>query len=195
MIMKTRYSSFVIFITLLLLTASCNLPSRTEPPTPDTVATIVAGTMGALTTQTVSDTPTVTVPIPTIITFTPIPLSTPTTFATITPSSTPTTAVTGTPSPTATPGMGSISGGVYGYPYGTIPSLTFVAFSQETYHWLYWINLAGASYYVTDVFIPAGKYQVVAYDAAGHVGGCVTIITVKANETAICDITDWIVSS
>jgi hypothetical protein len=96
------------------------------------------------------------------------------------------------PSVTATPGMGALSGGVYGYPYGAVPKLVFVAFNQETGYWKYWINLAGASYYSTDYFIPAGRYQVVAYDASGHAGGCVTIVEVKANEKVVCDITDWV---
>jgi hypothetical protein len=93
---------------------------------------------------------------------------------------------------TATPGNGALSGGIYGYPYGSIPRLVFIASNQETGHWKYWINVAGMSYYSTDYFIPAGKYQVVAYDVAGHAGGCVTIVSVKADEFAVCDITDWI---
>ena len=100
--------------------------------------------------------------------------------------------VTYIPSVTATPGLGALTGGVYGYPYGTIPRLVFVASNQETGRWKYSINMAGLSYYSPEYFIPEGKYQVVAYDTAGHAGGCVTIVTVKANEIAVCDITDWI---
>lgn len=177
--MKKQYSSLLISLTLVIMIVSCGSPVGTVPSTPDTVATIVAGTMGALYPLAASGTPIATIPGLTNIPFTPVPSSTSTTMATTVPSA------------TATPGIGSISGSVYGYPYGAIPRFTIVAFNQETSYWLYWITLAGEAYYSTDVFIPEGKYQVVAYDASGHAGGCVSTVIVKANQTAVCDITDW----
>ncbi|KAF0108655.1 MAG: hypothetical protein FD146_541 [Anaerolineaceae bacterium] len=168
---KTRF--VVLALALCLAAVSCGPVAATNPPDTDLVATIVAATFQALTA--------------------PAPLGTPTLSSAPPPAgATATPSLTAAPSATATPGLGSLSGGVYGYPYGTIPRLVFVAFNQETGYWKYWINLAGASYYSTDSFIPAGRYQVVAYDASGHAGGCVTIVTVKANENAVCDITDWV---
>jgi len=95
------------------------------------------------------------------------------------------------PSDTPVPSAGAIDGGIYGYPYGSVPGLVFVAFNQENSDYWYWIIPAGQSYYVTDFFIPPGKYQVVAYDASGHKGGCTSIVVVKSAETSGCDITDW----
>ena len=40
-----------------MLVVSCGAPGGTAPPTPDTVATIVAGTLGALVPQAASSTP------------------------------------------------------------------------------------------------------------------------------------------
>ena len=103
-----------------------------------------------------------------------------------TPSLTPN--VTGTPEP----GFGSISGNIYGYPYGIIPQIVIVAFEQlPPYHYWYVINAPGSSIYSMDGFISSGKYQVVAYDPAGHSGGCVNIIVVKADEMITCDISNW----
>jgi hypothetical protein len=162
--MKAGFS--VLVLALLLAVVSCGPAVATTSPDADLVATIVAGTFEALTAQAPLETPI----------FSASPPADGTTI----------------PSVTATPGMGALSGGVYGYPYGAVPKLVFVAFNQETGYWKYWINLAGASYYSTDYFIPAGRYQVVAYDASGHAGGCVTIVEVKANEKVVCDITDWV---
>ncbi len=174
--MKTKLL-FPYFLVLALLVTSCGQPAPATPAA-DTVATIVAATMQALTPQNALETPSATPTLPELTaTVTPI-------TATANPSE------SGTPSITATPGMGMANGGVYGYPYGAVPRLVVVAFNQEDQHWYYVITLAGQNYYSMDLL--EGKYQLVAYDAAGHAGGCVTIATVKANETANCDITDWI---
>jgi hypothetical protein len=168
-----------LFLILILLLTSCG-SNQSATPTVDTVASIVAATMQALTPQ---------VPLNTATTASISPEQT----ATLTPiAATPNPLGTGTPTITTTPGIGALQGSVVGYPYGGIPKLVFVAFSQDNGRWYYWINLAGQSYYATDQFLPGGKYQVVAYDASGHAGGCKIIVEVKANETGLCDITDWI---
>jgi hypothetical protein len=171
---------FPFFLVLALIVTSCGQPAPATPAV-DTVASIVAATMQALTPRVPLATPTApAIPSPSAVaTFTPITANT-------------SAANTGVPTITATPGIGALQGSVTGYPYGALPKLIFVAFNQENGRWNYWINNAGQSYYSTDQFLPEGKYQVVAYDASGHAGGCKTIVTVKANETANCDITDWI---
>jgi hypothetical protein len=172
---KSKLFIPVVFI-LAILVASCGqAPAATS--TVDTVATIVAATMQALTPQNALETPTAAPALPELT-------------ATVTPITTTANPLeSGTPSITATPGMGIVTGGVYGYPYGSIPRLIFVAFNQDNRHWNYVINVAGLSYYSID--LTEGKYQIVAYDAAGHAGGCTTIVTVKDKETVTCDITNW----
>lgn len=194
--MNKRMILLLLVLPTMLIT--CNLPvavatprreSSPSPVTPgaDTslLATIVAATMQALTpvrlpsatsTPAFTDTPTATLITPT---------------ATRTPTTTPAPSATPTASPTETSLPGTISGGIYGYPYGSIPRLVIVAFNQEKpYYW--WVILpAGSTWYSMDAFIPAGRYQVVAYDAAGHAGGCPSTVTVKGGQVATCDITDW----
>jgi hypothetical protein len=168
------------FLILAILVTSCGQPAPATPAV-DTVASIVAATMQALTPQVALDTPTAAPALPELT-------------ATLTPlSATTNPAESGTPTVTATPGMGMANGGVYGYSYGVVPRLTIVAFSQEDPHWNYIITTAGSNYYSMDLL--AGKYQIVAYDAAGHAGGCITIVTVKDKENTTCDITDWIGSN
>jgi hypothetical protein len=108
-----------------------------------------------------------------------------------TPSDTPRPTDTLPPTASPTPRTGAVQGGIYGYPYGSIPKLVFVAFNQQNSSYWYWIIAAGQSYYETDLFISPGKYQVVAYDGSGHRGGCTTIVTVISDQTVQCDITDW----
>ena len=168
---------FPLFLVLAILLTSCGQPVPATPNV-DTVASIVAATMQALTPQAPLATPTAAPALPELTaTLTPI-------AATTSPAN------TGVPTITATPGIGSLSGGVYGYPYGAVPRLVIVAFNQDNLHWNYVITTAGSNYYSMDLL--EGKYQIVAYDAAGHAGGCIVIATVKANETANCDITDWV---
>jgi len=181
----------------VLLTA-CNLPVAATPsPLPDgqptltalptldsnLLATVVAATLQALTPPA---TPTLALPSPTLT-----PAFTATPAATVTPTPTATSPVTATSTLTETPAPGSIHGGIYGYPYGSLPRLVIVAFNQEKPYYWWQIVPAGSTWYVMDSFIPPGRYQVVAYDAAGHAGGCPTTITVKSGQAATCDISDW----
>jgi hypothetical protein len=103
--------------------------------------------------------------------------------------------ITKTPIPTQTPipKPGSITGGISGYPYGSIPKLSIVAFGQEPpYNYSYWITASGdTSYSMTSNYLIPGKYQVVAYDSSGHAGGCTTLVDVKSEQSSNCDITDW----
>lgn len=193
---KTRNALLLILLWTLL--TACNLPlttatpnsEYTSPPVMPTsgvdtnlLATVVAATLQALTPAATS---TLALPSPTS---TPAITDTPT--ATLTPTATFTPPATSTSTPTETPSPGTISGGIYGYPYGSVPRLVIVAFNQEKPYYWWLIIPAGSTWYSMDKFIPPGKYQVVAYDAAGHAGGCPSIVTVKGGQTATCDITDW----
>lgn len=87
--------------------------------------------------------------------------------------------------------LGIVAGSISGYPYGSLPQLAVVAFSQDTPYYWYWAGtLAGQVYYtITD--LPPGDYQIVAYDDAGHTGGSPAIVTVIAGQTTTADISDW----
>jgi hypothetical protein len=169
--MKIKYS-LPILLALGILVAACGQPTPATPPV-DAVATIVAATMDSLTPQNVLDAET-------------LPAGQ-TDAETAT--QTPPAVETGTPTITATPGAGLVSGGVFGYSYGALPRLVVVAFNEDHLHWNYVITDPGSSYYSME--LTEGKYQIVAYDADGHAGGCITIATVKDKQTATCDITDW----
>jgi hypothetical protein len=172
--MQNRTRLVSLFLCLVLL-AGCNLPDDMGgEQTADEVATLVAKTLAALTPLNPGDTP-----APGQPSLTPEP--------SLTPSLTP----TWTLAVTATPKPGAIAGGVYGYPYGSLPGLTFVAFNQDSSAYWWWINGAGLSYFGTDPFIPPGRYQVVVYDSAGHSGACAGIVTVAADQTVTCDVTSW----
>jgi hypothetical protein len=82
---------------------------------------------------------------------------------------------------------GSISGSI-SYPYGDIPQLTVVAFSQTTPYW-YWVGTASGQNYFSFADLPPGKYQVVAYDGS-HAGGS-AVVTVTAGQTTTANVTDW----
>lgn len=193
---KTKSPLFLILLGMLL--TACNLPRAAATPRSEDIpslalptsgvdtnllATVVAATLQALTPAATS---TLTLPSPTS---TPALTDTPT--ATPTQTVTFTSPVTATLTPTETPSPGTIAGGIYGYPYGSVPRLVIVAFNQEKPYYWWLIIPAGSTWYSMDEFIPPGKYQVVAYDAAGHAGGCPSIVTVKGGQTATCDITDW----
>jgi hypothetical protein len=177
--MKKGFAAFasILFITVLV---ACNLPAGgTGTGTgPDEIATTVAQTFEAMTVsapQTPLDTPTL-----------------PPTQSQA-PSLTPTSTLTLTPAITSTPEPGSIIGDVKNYSYGAIPVLKIIAFNQDTSYlmWWSWKNGEGMTSYAMNGYIPPAHYQVVAYDAAGHAGGCTTIIEVKSNQTVRCDITNW----
>lgn len=97
---------------------------------------------------------------------------------------------------TVEPGVGGITGNIYGYPYGSIPKLVIVAYAQMP-PFNYWFEIltpestfysmiAGDEFYVS-----SGRYLVVAYDPLGNTGGCITIVVVKPDEIVTCDISDW----
>lgn len=171
-------------ITLCFILVACNVPLINTNTTPDTgmLQTGIAGTLQALTPSES--------PGSVSITATLDRQSTP---IQETPSS-PTPAVSPTTDLTATlePGIGSISGAISNYPYGAIPQLDIVAFEQgPPYHYWYVLLSSGSSFFSMDEFISTGKYQVVAYDPSGRKGGCPVVVTVKKDQMATCDITDW----
>lgn len=86
--------------------------------------------------------------------------------------------------------FGIISGGIYGYPYGNLPQLTIVAFNKNTGYW-YWVGTAAGQSYFTMNDIPAGSYQVVAYDGSGHAGSTSVIVEVKGGQTTNADLNNW----
>lgn len=180
--MKNLSPIYVLVAALALLAVACSLTSAvpSSAPSAGDIATRVAGTLQALSSPTGPAAP---LASPTE--------AAPTTAATATgggqPSATPAATSTEVPNP------GSIEGSISGYPYGALGQLTIVAYEQESpYNYSYWLPNAGStSYSMTSEYLVPGKWQVVAYDHAGHAGGCPTIVTVKPDESATCDITDW----
>jgi hypothetical protein len=178
----------VILTCLVILgfLSACNLPKAGPTPGVDVVASLVAATMQELATPLV----------PSSIPVQPIPVVTPTSSPVPSiPPPTTTSAATLTPTPgtTETPLPGSIEGSISGYPYGPIPKLTVVAFDKSSPYlrYWYWKTSAGNTTYAMDGYVSPGTYQVVAYDASGHAGGCTTLIPVVSDQTVNCDITDW----
>jgi len=171
---------------ILVLMAACNLPKAGPTPSLDVVASLVAATLQELATPVV----------PSSTSVQPIPVVSPTS-STVPNTALPTTtfAATRTPTPGTTETLlpGSIEGSISGYPYGPIPSLTIVAFDKSSPYLRYWFwkTAAGNTTYAMDGYVSPGTYQVVAYDASGHAGGCTTLVPVVSNQTANCDITDW----
>ena len=211
--MKTNYSRLSVALLLILTLAACNLPKGGgTTPSSDNVITIAALTMQALTQsaqQSHLPSPGSTTRIPSTIIRTPNLLATGTVGPTGSP--TPTKSPTRTAGPSATltltlhptntsaptntpiPDPGTITGNISGYPYGSVPGLTIVAFGQEPpYNYSYWITGAGSTYFaMTSEYLTPGHYQVVAYDASGHAGGCTAIALVVSKQTVNCDITNW----
>jgi hypothetical protein len=160
----------------LVLLAACNLPQSEPggPPQLDTKTPLPTKTTAPE--QTPLDSPTPATPTDTVP-----PTETHTPTATIPPTITP------------IPDPGTIEGGVYSYPFGSVPSLAIVAFQQEPpYNYSYIITASGTTYFsISSNYVIPGTWQVVAYDASGHAGGCPSIVTVKSNQTVNCDISDW----
>jgi hypothetical protein len=109
------------------------------------------------------------------------------------PLATPTLAPVGTSA--APVGLGSVGGGIYGYPKKKIPSLTVVAFSVNSPYWYYFITMPGSTYYSIDI-LPPGLYHVVAYDNQGQsggytAGGQLVDVAVEVGKTSPADINDW----
>lgn len=86
--------------------------------------------------------------------------------------------------------VGSISGGIYGYPGSASAKLTIVAFNQTTYFW-YWVSPAPGVRAYTITNLPPGTYQVVAYDDGGSAGGTAVNIVVIAGQVTAADIANW----
>jgi hypothetical protein len=83
---------------------------------------------------------------------------------------------------------GSITGTISGY--AGHDSLTVVAFNQGTGYWYYFILLVGQTdFAIPD--LPAGRYQVVAYDKNGSSGGTEPNIYVIAGQKTIANISNW----
>jgi hypothetical protein len=201
--LKTNIRCKVIYPILILLLASCNMPKVDEPSLNiGSVATKVILDSDA-STLSPNKTPVISTKTPTEvqpqISRTPNQTSTETTLPTkaqiptLSPTNPldPTTALTITQTPILDPG--TIAGNIFGYPYGSVPSMVIVAFGQEppyNYSWL--ITGAGETYFLmgSNYLIP-GHFQVVAYDSSGHTGGCTTIVLVSSNQTVNCDITSW----
>ena len=87
--------------------------------------------------------------------------------------------------------LGIVAGSISGYPYGSLPQLAVVAFSQDPPYYWYWAGTAAGQVYYTVPDLPPGDYQIVAYDDSGHAGGSPAIVTVIAGQTTTADITDW----
>ena len=191
--MKLKLLRQVVSVSLILFLAACNLPQGvvTEPDF-GTISTRVALTLEALTAS-----------APLEITVTPESQTTgaqiSTQTSTVTPSPTftlnPTQQSTNTPWATNTPlsDPGTIAGSISGYPYGSVPGLAIVAYGQEPpYNYSYVITGAGETYFsMSTPYLTPGHFQVVAYDASGHTGGCTFNVLVISNQTVICDITNW----
>jgi hypothetical protein len=87
--------------------------------------------------------------------------------------------------------QGSISGNIIGYS-GSGDEITFtvVAFNQGTGYWYYVILLIGQKDFVLSN-LPAGRYQVVAYDGTGVTGGTEPTVYVVAGQNTSADISSW----
>jgi hypothetical protein len=191
----------MILVSVLIISClcACNLPGS---PTqvggnPGAVATQVVLTL-AVFTQSAQPAP---LSSPTSEQLSSPTLAQPTNTPTVAPSptSTPTIGPTATltltlpPSATPIPKPGSIAGAISGYPYGSLPSLAIVAFGQDPpYYYSYMItNPGSSSYSMSSSYLIPGQFQVVAYDASGHSGGCPSLVTVISEQTVTCDITNW----
>ena len=83
---------------------------------------------------------------------------------------------------------GSISGVISGYSGGE--RLTVVAFNQTTGYWYFVILMPGVTTFsITE--LPAGRYQVVAYDRLGVTGGTQPEIYVVGGKETKVEISQW----
>jgi uncharacterized membrane protein len=207
--MNSNSYTMALFVIIILLLGSCNMPKITvTAPDKDSGATKVALTLVALTQsahQTPLDFPTISMEKQPTVTKTPTQPSSETNQPTVThistaiptntsePSTTPTTTQISKPTNTYIPAPGTIAGNIFGYPYGSVPSLSIVAFGQEppyNYSWL--ITGAGeTNYSMGSSYLIPGHFQVVAYDSFGHAGGCTVFVLVISNQIVNCDITNW----
>ena len=86
-------------------------------------------------------------------------------------------------------GLGSISGRVSGYSGPAATPLTVVAFNQGTGYWYYVLLMPGELDFTISE-LPAGRYQVVAYDSLGAAGGTGDVY-VLAGQSASAEINSW----
>jgi hypothetical protein len=196
--MKRLYK-IIISALLAACLVACNLPDVAAPGQIDSgaVATGVVLTLAALT-QSAQQTP---LSSPTSQQLASPTLAQPTSTLTLTasPTFTPTighsATVTPTLAPSATPipKPGTISGSISGYPYGSLPSLAIVAYGQNppNYYSYLTTNPGDTSYSMSSSYLIPGPFQVVAYDASGHSGGCPNLVTVISEQTVTCNITNW----
>jgi hypothetical protein len=197
--MMKRPFAILVSILLVLCLDSCNLQNAATsgPVNSGEVATQVVLTLAAYTqfAQTAS------LSSPTLNQFSSPTLGQPTSTPTVAPSSTftptfgPSATMTLTLPPSATPipKPGSIEGAISGYPYGSQPSLAIVAFGQAPpNYYSYMITNPGvSSFSMSSNYLIPGQFQVVAYDASGHSGGCPALVTVISEQTVTCDISNW----
>jgi hypothetical protein len=86
-------------------------------------------------------------------------------------------------------GLGSISGRISGYSGPAATPLTVVAFNQGTGYWYYVLLMPGVLDFTISE-LPAGRYQVVAYDGLGAAGGTGDVY-VLAGQPASAEISSW----
>jgi hypothetical protein len=192
---------FAILVSILLVSCldSCNLQNAATsgPVNSGEVATQVVLTLAAYT----QSAQTASLSSPTLNQFSSPTLGQPTSTPTVAPSSTftptfgPSATMTLTLPPSATPipKPGSIEGAISGYPYGSQPSLAIVAFGQAPpNYYSYMITNPGvSSFSMSSNYLIPGQFQVVAYDASGHSGGCPALVAVISEQTVTCDISNW----
>ncbi len=194
-----RAIKIIISALLVACLGACNLPATATPGQIDSgaVATGVVLTLEALT-QSAQPAP-LSSPTSQQLSSPTLGLPTSTQPVAASPTLTPTLGPTATmaltlaPSATPIPKPGTITGNILGYPYGSLPSLAIVAYGQNppNYYSYLTTNPGDTSYSMSSSYLIPGPFQVVAYDASGHSGGCTTIVTVISDQTVTCDITDW----
>ncbi len=123
--MKTMIHSAAMLILLILLLTGCNLPQGGNPGIDNgALETKVAATLAAMT-QIGSQTPFSTLSAlttePPLSTLTMSISPSATNEIVITPTATQNPTLTAGPTTSPTPGLGTIAGGIYGYPYGSLP--------------------------------------------------------------------------
>jgi hypothetical protein len=184
--------AFLASLLLIFSLCACNLP---RADTPVGMKPEIDATKGILTLAVTTLPATLQPPLssPTL----KLPTSTPT--IALSPTSTPTITLTPTitftlaPTNTPVPKPGTIAGTISGYPYGSLPSLTIVAYGQDPpFNYSYMISSPGDTFYsMTSSYMLPGRYQVVAYDSSDRSGACSAIVAVVSEQTVTCNITNW----
>lgn len=146
--MKIR--AILTALVILVALAACNLPQAGPTPGADAVASLVAATLQELATPVL---PTISSTLPNN------PPPTTASTATMSPTFGMTVTMTSTPGTTETLPPGSIEGGISGYPYGSLPKLTVVAFDKSSPYlrYWYWKTGAGNTTYAMDGYVSPGS--------------------------------------